>query len=179
MSELSYTLTFDKLMQSPQPKEFHGLLTTSKQLLDTAHHEDKLPKISKNPHVRPFIDTPNHVQALWEMEKNDVTYPRDRLAVNMAQGALWISMSYNDLQPDRSLTIGNFYANVSEQNPLRAQYHNRELRNDRDPNYLYNPEYVAEYLAKFAMHLDNSIELLGLSYAVSEGLAEEAIKQAA
>lgn len=177
MSELSYTQTFNDLIQPPQKEEFHELLQKSKLLLDTASHEHNLPEISRNPHLRRFTDTPHHVQAFWEIEKNDVTYPRDRLAINMAQGALWISMSYSDAQPDRSLTIGTWYANLTESHPLHARFADRELRNDHDDTYYYNPAYVTEYLAKFALHLDNTIELMGLSYAVSQpGEAEEAIE---
>jgi hypothetical protein len=174
MSELSYTQTFNELMQPPQKEEFHWLLQKGKRLLDTAHREHTLPKISQNPHLKRFVDMPNHVQAFWEIEKNDVTYPRDRLAINMARGALWISLSYSDPQPDRSLTIGDWYANLNEQSPLHAHLIDQKLRNDRDENYYYNPTYVTEQLARFAVHLDNTIELMGLSYAVSQpGEAEE------
>lgn len=167
MSELQYTQTFDELMQPPQKREFHELLQKGKLLLDAAHHEHDLPEISRNPHLRHFTDTQNHVQALWEIEKNDMTHPRDRLAINMAQGALWISMSYSDLQPNRSLIIGDRYANLNAQDPIHARSFEQKLRDDRDENYYYNPGYVSWQLALFAVRLDTSIALMELSNAAT------------
>lgn len=173
MSELPYTQTFNELKQLSQRKEFEGLLEKSKRLLDIANYEHELPEISQNPHLIRFTDTPPYTQALWEIQKDDVRRPRDRLSINMTQRALWISIGYSDLQPDRGLTIGDFYANLSEQSPLRAGISERVLRNDHDKDYSYNPAYVVEQLARYAVHLDRAIALMDLEYAMPQEATDE------
>jgi hypothetical protein len=177
MAELSYKKTLNEHLQFSQPAEFHELLTKGQQLLDAAHSEYVQPASYCNPYLQRFINTPEWTQSLWEIEKSDNTYPRDRLAVNIGRGALILSISYSDLQPTRSLTIGKKYAHISEQFPLRAQISHRELRrefpNEKGEGYIYNPEYTARQLDQFNDHLDTSIALMGLTYAIQREEVEE------
>lgn len=170
MAELPYKQTFHELTRFTQPAEFHDILAKSERLLDTAHYEHTLPEPYRNSHLQSFVDAPEWVQSFWEIEKSDNTYPRDRLAINLAREALTLSISYGDLQPNRSLTIGKNYAHITEQHSLHAQNSHRELRreflNEKGEGYIYNSEYTAEQLAQFNDHLDSSIALLGLTYAM-------------
>lgn len=140
------------------PRELEHLALTGKQLLDAAHEEYSLDRDERNEHLKHFIDRPEAVQSLWEIEEPRGFYPSQWLAVNIVRDALILSIRSRVTDQDAtalpqiSAVIGNGYAQLSESDPVRAHHYDHEL--------------AGEHLEKFTDRLHESIAIIGLQYTL-------------
>lgn len=162
---LPYDVAFSRLTI---PHELEYLAFAGKQLLDTAHEENSLYVDEQNGHFKHFIDRPEAVQSLWQVEEPHGFYPSEWLAVNIVRDALILSIRSRAASEDTntlpaiSAVIGNGYTRLSENNPSRAAHYDYELTD--------------KHLDRFIDRLYESTAIMGIQHVLQGKQAgEEAI----